>query len=43
MSKTWPETPKEEEAYNDWRMEVYNGETLRGFRDWLHAGEEEED
>lgn len=25
----------EQEAYPDWKYEVANGDTLRGFHDWL--------
>ena len=33
--KTWPETTAEKYAFTDWQYEVGNGDTLRGFRDWL--------
>jgi hypothetical protein len=33
--KTWPETEAEKYAFTDWQYEVGNGDTLRGFRDWL--------
>lgn len=34
-AKTWPETDAEKDAFTDWQYEVGNGDTLRGFRDWL--------
>jgi hypothetical protein len=33
--KTWPETAAERDAFVDWQYEVEQGDTLRGFRDWL--------
>lgn len=38
--KTWPETDAEKNAFTDWQYEVGNGDTLRGFRDWLAAEKE---
>ena len=38
--KTWPETDAERNAFTDWQYEVGNGDTLRGFRDWLAAEKE---
>ncbi len=32
---TWPTTPAETASYRDWQYEVANGDTLRGFREWL--------
>ena len=40
--KTWPETTAEKDAFIDWQYEVGNGDTLRGFRDWLAAKQEQE-
>jgi len=40
--KTWPETEAERYAFTDWQYEVGNGDTLRGFRDWLAVKEERE-
>ena len=40
--KTWPETDAEHDAFTDWQYAVGNGDTLRGFRDWLAAKEERE-
>jgi len=38
--KTWPETDAERDAFTDWQYQVGNGDTLRGFRDWLAAEKE---
>jgi hypothetical protein len=38
--KTWPDTPEERLAFIEWQYEVEAGDTLRGFRDWLAAKEE---
>ncbi len=32
----WPTTDAEREAFKDWQAEVANGDTLRGFREWLY-------
>ena len=40
--RTWPETEAEKYAFTDWQYEVGEGDTLRGFRDWLAAKEERE-
>jgi hypothetical protein len=40
--KTWPDTPEERLAFVGWQYEVENGDTLRGFRDWLAAKQEQE-
>jgi len=40
--RTWPETDAEKNAFVDWQYEVGNGDTLRGFRDWLTAKQEQE-
>ena len=40
--KTWPDTPEERLAFIGWQYEVENGDTLRGFRDWLAAKQEQE-
>ena len=29
-----------QEYYEDWRHEVANGDTLRGYREWVEAREE---
>jgi len=38
--KTWPETDAERDVFTDWQYAVGNGDTLRGFRDWLAAEKE---
>ena len=38
--KMWPDTPEERLAFIGWQYEVENGDTLRGFRDWLAAKQE---
>lgn len=32
---TWPETDDERAQFASWQHEVANGDTLRGFRDWV--------
>lgn len=32
---TWPETDEERDAYEDWKYLVRNGDTLRGYRDFM--------
>lgn len=32
---TWPTTDAEQASFADWQSEVANGDTIRGFRDWL--------
>jgi hypothetical protein len=39
-AKTWPENDAERDAFVDWQFEVSQGDTLRGFRDWLAAEKE---
>lgn len=38
----WDLTRDEPDAYADWKFEVSNGDTLRGFHDWFKAKQEEE-
>lgn len=41
-SKTWPDTDYEREAFVSWQYCVGNGDTLRGFRDYLKYELEED-
>ena len=34
---TWPTTVDERRAFTSWQYEVANGDTVRGFRDWIAA------
>jgi len=40
--ETWPGTEAEREAFNDWQYAVSNGDTLRGYRNWIAAKKEAE-
>lgn len=40
---TWPENDSEREAFDDWRHEAGNGDTLLGFRDWITHRDESQD
>lgn len=39
----WPENDDERASFADWQREVGEGDTVRGFRDWLAANAESED
>jgi len=39
----WDLTRERADDYEEWQEQVYNGDTLRGFADWLHATDEEEE
>ena len=39
----WPENADERASFADWQREVGEGDTTRGFRDWLAANAESED
>lgn len=39
----WDLTRKFPDEYEEWQTQVYNGDTLRGFADWLTARQEESD
>jgi len=37
-SNPWDLTREHPEAYSDWREQACNGETLKGFAEWLADG-----